>query len=63
MNEYKRMTTKYSKEEYRVICDNCEKKGKFFCCDEDCLFAATQRLGEFEDKIEQGLLVELRGGE
>lgn len=59
MNEYKRLTERRGN---LVIdkCGNCENvKNPQGCTDKNCYVIMKSRLAELEDKIEQGLLVEL----
>ena len=62
MEDYKRLTKRSDFGWFHGNCENCPSNGKcnpkgsnFF----DCLEVFVDRLGELEDKIEQGLLVEL----
>ena len=62
MKDYKRLTKKYPYYEsafYEMDCTNC--MFKLIPCKKDihCFKASLQRLGELEDKIEQGLILEL----
>lgn len=65
MKDYKRLTKKVSSTFYDIKCSNCNaiypQKDEVpnFCENDGCYFVLKQRLGELEDKIEQGLLVEL----
>lgn len=62
MKDYKRLTKKYPYYEsafYEMDCTNC--MFKLIQCKKDihCFKASLQRLGELEDKIKQGRLIEL----
>lgn len=65
MKDYKRLTKKVSATYYDIKCSSCNaiypQKNEIpnFCETDGCYFVLKQRLGELEDKIEQGLLVEL----
>lgn len=61
MKDYKRLTGKpvNGDKGYMFNCDNCPRKGASFCGTYDCLDMVCDRLGELEDKIEQGLILEL----
>ena len=60
MKDYKRLTGKpvNGDKGYMFNCDNCPRKGASFCGTYDCSDMVCDRLGELEDKIEQGRLVE-----
>lgn len=61
MKDYKRLTGKpvNGDKGYMFNCDSCPRKGASFCGTYDCLDMVCDRLGELEDKIEQGRFVEL----
>lgn len=59
MKDYKRLTKKHNMGKYWLSCDACPVKDNTNCESYDCKGIAFQRLGELEDKIEQGLLFEL----
>ena len=56
---YKRLTTKLNTGTYYLSCENCTVEDNTNCESYDCKGLAFQRLGELEDKIEQGRLIEL----
>lgn len=59
VKDYKRLTIKTDKG-YLQPCQQCYKEARHLDCDiYDCAGVIIQRLGEIEDKIEQGRLIEL----
>lgn len=59
MKDYKRLTIKTDKG-YLQPCQHCHKEARHLDCDiYDCAGVTIQRLGEIEDKIEQGRLIAL----
>jgi len=64
MKDYKRLTKRWLKDAYEMDCKSCKKlypnkhKHQNFCETDGCYEVLKQRLGELEDKIEDGTLVE-----